>query len=48
MLPVEVWAVILTYLTPIALFNVSLCSKTLYLLAHKNKKFKKNLGTQSL
>ena len=41
MLPVEIWVGILTYLTPIALFNVSVCSKTLYVLAHENKKFEK-------
>ena len=41
MLHAKVWAVILTYLTLIALLNVSLCSKILYVLAHKNKKFEK-------
>lgn len=41
MLHAEVWAVILTYLTLIALLNVSLCSKILYVLAHENKKFEK-------
>ena len=40
-MPVEVWAAILTYLTPIALCNVSVCSKTFYVLAHENKKFEK-------
>ena len=38
---VEVWAAILTYLTLIALCNVSVCSKAFYVLAHKNKKFEK-------
>lgn len=40
-LPVEVCAVILTYLTPIALFSMTICSKKFFVLAHKNKRFEK-------
>ena len=40
-MPVEVWAAFLAYLTPIALCNVSVCSKAFYVLAHKNKFEKK-------
>ena len=48
MLPVKIWAVILTYLLPIALLNTSVCSKKFYVLVHKNKKFEKKLIIQSL
>ena len=49
MLPVEIWALILTYIPPIALFNISICSKMFfYVLAHKNKKFEKKLNHSKL
>ena len=48
MLPVEIWAVILTYLLPISLFNISVCSKMFSVLVHKNKKFEKKINHSKL
>ena len=48
MLPVKLWVIILTYLPPIALFNISVCSKMFHVLAHKNKKFDKEFKHSKL
>ena len=40
----EVWSIILGYLMPIDLFNVSVCYKLHYVLTHKIKWFEKKLS----
>ena len=44
MLLVDIWFVIIEYLGPMNLFNLSLGSKELYVVAHKNKKYRKNFS----
>lgn len=41
MLPSEVWFIIVTFLGPFDIFNLSMCSKGFYKIVHQNKKYKK-------
>ena len=40
-LPIEIWAFILTYLIPLDLLHLSICSKRFCSMVHQNKKFKR-------
>ena len=44
MLPVEVWSLIVSYLSVIDLFNLSVCSKYFYVIAHKNTCLNKKIN----
>ena len=41
MLLLGIWFVVIEYLGPMDLFNLSLCYQELYVVAHKNKKYRK-------
>ena len=44
MLLVDIWFVIIEYLGPMDIFNLPLCSKELYVVTHKSKKYRKNFS----
>ena len=44
MLPVEVWSLIVSYLSVIDLFNLSVCSKYFYVIADKNTCLNKKIN----